>query len=472
MDYSNSFPIDSQQFRDIDPKNKKREIKFTFANYFDYRKAEDLRNELVPNLYTFFSMDEEKNGFSFLLHCNAFDMNNDRRKLQANSQINERLLPIIAKDIIEYVEKQKEKNRSLYLSLYANLLLSSEPKSKQHINNYFFKYFKEYLSQSIPTYKGYSNDSNNVKINNTSLIINTSDIGCPELDWFYWYNVKYDSLLINAAHDSEKLGLEKWDIIDLFKYVIQKNKTNEINVWIQHLEFDTPKIISEEKKQKESNNTQEFVEKAKPYYILLREINKNVSKSNFEFVAQIKLFKFSDGNFYSLNEIFESENLILNYEKTFDIRSELQNFGFITSSSNIYNYSNIKDLVQKKISDLQIFQKIAAKIKLNTLRKDQKHKLFIALQEFDNVGTEKLRDLELFKNSQGEVCPLRNLLKGDLSVPNWLFHFKIHIAEYTPELDKYLVQEAEIYLTLNIIRSTINSKLFSTKNYYSSNTLL
>ena len=102
-------------------------------------------------------------------------------------------------------------------------------------------------------------------------------------------------------------------------------------------------------------------------------------------------------------------------------------------------------MIQTNFSDLQLFQKIALKVKLNTLRKDQKHKLFTALQEFDGVGVEKLRDLELFKNSQGDVYPLRNLLKGDLSVPNWLFHFKIHIAEYTSELDKYLVQEEEIY---------------------------
>jgi len=123
---------------------------------------------------------------------------------------------------------------------------------------------------------------------------------------------------------------------------------------------------------------------------------------------------------------------------------------------------------------LQLFQKIASKIKFNTLRKDQKHKLFIALQEFDNVGIEKLRDLELFKNSQGDVRPLRNLLKGDLSVPNWLFHFKIHIAEYTPELDKYLVQEEELYKEIiypnweNILLETkdINSLYEKTAYYF------
>lgn len=452
-DYSYSFPIDSEEFNDINPKNKKRDIKFTFAYYRDYKKADDLRNELAPNLYTFFSMDEERNGFSFLLHCNAFDMNNNRRHLQPNSQINEKLLPIIAKNITQYIDNLKENDRNLFLSLYANLLLSKEPKSKPHINNSFFKYFQNYILENIPTLISYTTSPENVKIKNSFLEISPSDFGCSEIEWFYWNNEKFDSVLISEARNSEKLNLEKWDIIDLIKYACQQNKVDKINDWVKKIEFETSQLFAEEKKLKETNKTQEVIRKAKPYYSLLSEINKNILKSNVEFIAQIKFFKFSDGNFYSLNEIFESENLVLNYGKTFDIRYEIQNFGFITSIINIdsinnkgiANYSNIKDLIQTNFSDLQLFQKISVKVKLNTLRKDQKHKLFVGLQEFEGVGSEKLRDLELFKNSQGNVYPLRNLLKGDLSVPNWLFHFKIHIAEYTPELDKYLLQEKEIY---------------------------
>lgn len=416
-DYSHTLPINSQEFININPKNKKRDIKFTFAYYQDYKRAESLRNELAPNLYTFFSMDEEKNGFSFLLHCNAFDMNNDRRKLQANSQINEKLLPIIAENITQYIDSLKEINRNSFLSLYANLLLSKEPKSKPHINNNFFKYFQNYILENVPTFSGYANNPENVKIKDTFLEISPADFDCSEIEWFYWNNERTDRILIDEARNPEKLNLDKWDIIDLIKYAVQQNKVDKINAWIKKIEIETSQLFAEEKKRREANDTQDAAKRAKPYYKLLSEINKNILKSNFEFIAQIKLFKFSDGNFYSLNEIFESENLVLNYEKTFDIRYELQNFGFLTSVINIdrinskgnANYSNIKDLIQTKILDLQLFQKIATKVKFNTLRKDQKHKLFIALQKFDGVGVEKLRDLELFKNSQGEVYPLRNV---------------------------------------------------------------
>jgi hypothetical protein len=398
-------------------------------------------------------MDEEKNGFCFLLHCNAFDMNNNRRHLQPTSQINEKLLPVIAENIIQYIDIQKEKDRNIFLSLYANLLLSNEPKSKPHINNYFFKYLKDYLYQNIPTQNGYSDNPKNVKIKDTFLDVSPSDFGCSEIEWLYWINEKTDSVLIIEAREPEKLNLDKWSIIDLIKYAIQQNKIDEVNNWIKKIELETSQIFAEEKRLNVADNTQDLKRKAKPYYSLLSEINKNILKSNFEFISKIKLFKFSDGNFYSLSEIFEREDLVLNYEKTFDVRYELQNIGFVTSFINIdginskgsATYSNIKDLLQTKLSDLHLFQKIATKVKLNNLRKDQKHKLFVALEKFDGVGVEKLRDLELFKNSQGNVYPLRNLLKGDLPVPNWLFCFKIHIAEYIPELDKFLLQESEIY---------------------------
>ncbi|MDR0866000.1 MAG: hypothetical protein LBO74_13860 [Candidatus Symbiothrix sp.] len=432
-DYSNSFSIDSPEFIEINPKNKNRDIKFTFAYYRDYRKAEELRNELVPNLYTFFSMDEEKNGFNFLLHCNAFDMNNDRRKLQANSQINEKLLPIIANDITSYIDRQKENNRTLFLSLYANLLISKEPKSKQHINNYFFNYFKDYINLNIPTANSYSDNTNNIKIQNTFLEIDPSDFGCPEIEWFYWNDEKRDKILIEEARKSEKLNLEKWDIINLLKYAISKGKIEAINVWIKE---------ANEKHFADANN-KDFT-----YLSFIQEIDKNISERDLPIISQIKLFKFSDNNYYSLNEILTNSNLALIYDKTIEIKKELRYLGIIVSNLDISKNPNLLKFVLPKISEETLFKAIAEKSKQNNLNAEQKQKLFFALSEFNGVGVEKLKDLELFKDAKGTIRPLRNLLKGDIQVPNWLFPFEILKDEYIPELDKYLVAEKDIYQSI------------------------
>jgi len=446
-DYSGAFLIDSPEFVKIEPKNKKRDIKFTFAFYRDYRKADHLRNELVPTLYTFFSMDEEKNGFNFLLHCNAFDMNNDRRKLQANSQINENLLPLIAREITNHINLQKDKDRRLFLSLYANLLLSKEPTIKPHINHYFFQCIKNYLHQNIPTQEGCSDNPNHVKVKNTSLDINPADFGCNEIEWFYWTQ-KSDDLLISEAQSTDKLDLEKWNIIKLIEYAVEQKKLEYVDNWISSSE-------------------------AKNYFSLLKEIEKHLNKTSLPAISKVKLFKFSDENFYSLNEIFSNDNLVLNYEKTSEIRFELQAIGFISSYINIADYPNIKTLIQNYFVDLNLFRQVTQKVKSNTLRNEQKHKLFFGLAEFENVGTEQLKDLELFKDAKGNIQPLCKLLKGDLQVPNWLFTYKIHIAEYIPELDKFLIKEKEIYQSIilpkwdEIILFVTNvSEFFQKVKYY------
>lgn len=428
--YGKSYLIDSAEFLKINPKNKKRDIKFTFAFYKDYRKAENLRKGLVPNLYTFFSMEEEKNGLNFLLHCNAFDMNNDRRKLQATSQINENLLPTIANEITQYIEKQKDKSRELFLSLYGNLLLSNEPKSKPHINNYFFKFLKDYLHQNIPTQNGYSDKPENVKIKATFLPIQPSDFGCPEIEWFAWQNEKTDKALIDEARNSEKLHLEKWGIVDLLKYAISKGKIEIINEWAKQ---------ANEKHFADANN------KDYTYLSFLQEIDKNILERDLTIISQIKLFKFSDRNYYSLNEVFANPNLVLIYDKVAKIKQELRLLGLVVSNLDISKNPNLLKMILSKINEEILFKAIAEKSNENNLRADQKHNLFFTLAGFDRVGAEKLKDLELFKDTQGSIRPLRTLLKGDLQVPNWLFGFKIHRAEYVPELDKFLVKENEIY---------------------------
>lgn len=466
--YGKSYSIESAEFLKINPKNKKRDIKFTFAFYKDYRKAENLRNGLVPNLYTFFSMDEEKNGLNFLLHCNAFDMNNDRRKLQANSQINENLLPTIANEITQYIEKQKDRNRELFLSLYGDLLLSNEPKSKPHINNFFFTFLKDYLYENIPTQNGYAHNSENVKIKATNLPIQPSDFGCPDIEWFAWQNEKTDKALIDEARNSEKLHLEKWDIVDLLEYAISKGNIEVINDWVKQ---------ANERHFADTNN------KDYTYLSFVQEIDKNISERDLSIISQIKLFKFSDGDYYSLNEIFANSNLILIYGKTVSIKVELRNLGFITSHLNISHknkdrdnhiYPNLLKFILPKINEETLFKAIAEKSKDNNLRAEEKHNLFFTIAEFERVGAEKLKDLELFRDSQGSIRPLRTLLKGNLQIPTWLDFFKISPNEYVEKLDTYFVKDEEIYQSIIyenwdfLINQKLNIKDFYTQvtSYY------
>jgi len=427
LDYSHSFPIDSEQFRVINPKNKNRDIKFTFAFYRDYKKANDLRNELAPNLYTFFSMDEEKNGFSFLLHCNAFDMNNDRRKLQANSQINEQLLPIIANSIIEYTDTQKDKNRNLFLSLYANFLLSKDPKNKPHIDNSFSKFIHQYISENIPTKNGFSSNAKNVKINKLKLQLNLSDFGLNHIDWFEWDN-EADRFLIDEATKSEKLGIESWDIRD----IVENANLDCINNWIANCEKET-------------------------YILFLKELEESyLRKETKERICEIKLFKFSNEKFYSFNETisvkdklgktsFKFSNCFFSSNKIKKIKNELIKLELVVSELVVEEHPILFASIILPV-DKKLYEHISEKCKTNLLNAKEKKNLFLNLineaTKFDNVAEGTLKDLQLFCDSNSEIKPLKKLI-GNIKIPSWLNLYKIKQDEYFPELNSFLISESE-----------------------------
>ncbi|MDD4641093.1 MAG: hypothetical protein PHF92_07040 [Bacteroidales bacterium] len=436
LDYSHSFPINSQEFKDINPKNKNRDIKFTFAFYRDYKMAVDLQNELAPNLYTFFSMDEEKNGFSFLLHCNAFDMNNDRRKLQANSQINEKLLPIIAKSIIAYANTQKENNRNLFLSLYGNFLLSKSPKNKPHIDNNFFKFIHQYILENIPTKNGVSDKPENVKINKLQLNLDLSEFGLNDIQWFKWNN-EADILLIEEAKKAEKLNIEEWDIRD----IIENADLESINNWISTCD----------------NNT---------YRAFLKELEESyLRKETKERICQIKFFRFSNGEYYSINDVIKKvrspqstqyrtiynfnynfSNAFFKMTKTEGIIDELDKIGIILSEISTSEYPNIFSSIERMPDEKQMYTFIADKCKTNTLSAKEKKKLFLNFineaTKFDNVADGTLKDLHLFCDSNSEIKPLCKLI-GNIKTPSWLKVYKIKQDEHFPELNPYLISESE-----------------------------
>lgn len=430
LDYSHSFPIVSPEFIDINPKNKNRDIKFTFAFYLDYREAIDLQNETAPNLYTFFSMDEEKNGFSFLLHCNAFDMNNDRRKLQANSQINEKLLPTIARSILTYADSQKEKNRNLFLSLYSNFLLSKSPKSKPHIDNNFFNFIQQYILENIPTKTGFSSQPENVKINKLGLALDLSEFGLHDIQWFKWYKEE-DNLLLEEAKKAEKLNIEEWDIRD----IVENSDLQDINYWISTVD-------------------------GKTYRTFLKELEESyLRKETKEKICQIKLFKFSNGAYYSFNEIVKKQisynRTVANYAfsnaffqivKIKDIVEELNKIGIVLSEINTSEYPNIFSSIDIMPDEKQLYNYIAENCKTNTLSANEKKKLFINFineaTKFDNVGEGTLKDLQLFCNRDSEIKPLNELI-GNIHTPSWLNAYKINQDEYFPELNSYLISESE-----------------------------
>jgi len=416
------IPKGTETFESISPEYKDCNIKISFG-YTDYKKAYNLRNS--PNFYKYFPMGDETNGFSFIIHCDSFDIEANRRKLHESNK-NKNLLPEISNRIVELAEKYKTTDFKEFTTLYANILVSKIPSKDNNkwLNEYFFSDLLEYIKVNIPTTEGIQTESENVKIKNFDLDINLAELGLENIHWFYWADDK-DLFLLTEAESSEKLGIEKWNIRDVFVNA----DLSSLNEWIKTLS---------------DKNHKAFLKDLDTHHFTKEAIAR---------LLETKLFKFSDGEFYSIEDVNENNNLVFLSVKISGIKSELTALDFSISELDISKYSFVEKITANLKTDEELYEEISERTSTeNNLTASQKLNLFKnfinADTKFIGIADETLKQLKLFSDSQGNIFSLKELLPSNLNTPNWLSPFKIHSEEYSVSLNKYLLQEKEIYKSL------------------------
>ena len=460
----------SDEFEKISPEYKEFDIKFAvgfnsikFGNDKSYEQIKLLKAK--PNFYKYFPMGDEINGFGFIVHCDSFSNEANRRKLHEDD-VNRNLFPVLAKHITKQLAVYKERDRNKFLNLYASLLLSDIPdrQNNKWLRPIFYDVLLNSLQKNVPTKNGFSDNAQNVKINKLKLQLNLSDFGLSHIHWFEWDN-EADKFLIDEATKSKKLGIEEWDIKDL----VENANIESINNWIASCNENTYKSFITE------------IEKSS----YLREKTK---KRLFD----IKLFKFSDNNFYSVNDIWITSNvqetyqertfnelnraseitnktrviqkknlndsIIFSTDKTINISNELQYLGFVVSMENIMNYEKIYSaLLDKLPKEKDIYIAIAEKCKTNTLTAEEKKNLFLNFinetTKFYNVHDDNMLDLHLFCDSQGDIKSLPEFISLSYKTYFWLNPYMIKSEEYFDELNSFLIQEDELFdkiILLNI----------------------
>lgn len=424
-----SFEIkkESELFNEISPEYSNCDIKIALG-FTDYKKAEGIRKS--PNFYKYFPMGDETNGFSFIIHCDSFDIEANRRKLH-DSNKNRKLFPQISNFITQYAEEKKENNRDEFLNFYANILVSRIPveDNNKWLYDIFFENLLNYIKNNIPVKGGYSNNLQNVKINKLKSQLKLADFGLGHIQWFEWVN-EADRLLIEEAIKSEKLGIEEWDI----RNIIENADIDSINNWIANCEEPA-------------------------YNDFLNELEESYLRSETkEKIRQIKLFKFTNGKFFSLNEViikddygrpkFRYSNCFLSSNKTKGIKNELIKLGLVVSELLIEDYPTIFSTIISPDDRKQygLIAKWCIK-NGNELLADEKKKLFLNFindaTRFDNVAEGTLKDLYLFCDSNSEIKPLNKLIDCNLNTASWLNDYKIKKDEFFTELKPYLLSEQE-----------------------------
>lgn len=413
-----SISKDSIEFQEINPTDKRCDIKIIFG-YLPYQKSQELKQ--YPNFYKYFPMGAEKHRLSFIIHCDAFKIETDRRELEEVS-INKAIFNWFIENFCNKLEAYRNNNVNQFQKIYANLLLCNEP-TKQWLIEALYAPLLSYIQKNIPTQEGNFYTEDRVKIKETNLKLTPSDFGIENQQWFYWDKSTDQELVKNAK---QKLKLESWKIENL----IINGNLESINKWIADLNDQS-------------------------YQLLFQELNK-ITKWTDELIdkfCKIKLFKFTDGTYHSIPEIGdESQYLLICSDDVLDLKSILKKLDFFVSTINLAEY---KTLLEKLTPQLEshLETKIFHRLSKNTSDKyynenlaiEDKHKLFAFFKSIKGIGKETLKNLVLYKDASGQPKLLGQLLSSKLSLPIWLQPYQIDQKEYTEEIKDYFLTETHIY---------------------------
>ncbi|MEB3218057.1 MAG: hypothetical protein VKN72_17765 [Nostocales cyanobacterium 94392] len=439
-----NIPKDSDSFQEIDPTDKKCDIKILFG-YLPYKKSRELKEH--PNFYKYFPMGAEEHGLNFIIHCDAFRIETNRRELEevpTNRAIFSWLTNEFINELNKYIKNQPENFREVY----ANLLLSNVP-SKPWLADFLYKPLLLYISTKVPTIKGNFYSRDRVCIKKTSLDIDPQDFGIEDKEWFYW-NEKTDSELVKDAENKLKLG--SWKIENLIK----EGHEEFINNWL--------------------TSTDE-----KDYLFFLKELNE-ISSSKLDYLLDkiciLKIFKFTDDRFYSVRELQNNSNyLLVCYQDISSIQNTLTTkLDFHLSTINLAEYGGLLNKLKNQLEEHlggKLFSRIAQKtseISYNSLLNvEDKQNIFAFLNKL-KVRTETLKKLILFKDNSQTLKPLEELLVINITqLPKWLKNYQIDDKEYFSLLNNYLLKEDEIYDKL--IHPNWEIIIQKVQNKYDNNTI-
>lgn len=410
------FP-NQEAFKTIDPEFPECPIEIMFG----YKSDEFETLKSAPNIYQFFPMRNESHGLSFLIHASSFAKVTDRTKLDDQGESNIHTFQFLTQHIQDLLSEDfqindKAKARDIFKAIIFSEI--SQRQNSQLVVNEFLLPLIKYFKGNIPCYNDDFIQNTNVLIKATELDINPIDFGIDK-QWFYW-NIEDNKELVREARKSDKLDLEKWNIATL----IENANVDDVNKWI-------------------ANANGSEIE------LFLNEIDDNIPDDNF---FDIQFLKCSDGNYYSINEIADSETVIALFDKIFDVAEILNNLNLVTTEISLSQYENIRKEASEKIAYLKVISEksvfedyIKPATPTNDLKDSEKKKLFLSIKELHNVGTKALKEWAIFISNVNKIKPLGELITTSIKLESWISKYQIKKEEYFKELDDYLVQQEEIF---------------------------
>ncbi len=387
--FNHKIQPSEERFNYINPEYKVCPISISVG--FSDTLEEAFKIKLQPNFYKYFPCGDEVNGLGFIIHCDAFDIEGNRRKLQYTN-VNQRLIEYIARFIIVDAKRAMESNFELYKHFFQAILISdnNEGNTKNALAAALYKPLMEILKKNVVTADSTIKPPADVRIKSFDFNLDLEEVGLHDLSWFSWTKNDSDEICERAE---DLLDIPKWGIRDLIPQ-IEDLKLSKYLFGLKKEEYK--KLISELKKEY-------FLEETKWKLRNACWILTNDGKlTNIE--------SLQDGSVFLLPEL--DQRLI-------EIFRKLGKDSVINECKALT--SIIDDLSSLKITDKAFISQLLAsensqKILTELTVEDRQRVVqFLKLEPNDLV------EIPLFKSKTGKLKPLNRLIRSDIeNVPPFL----------------------------------------------------
>lgn len=413
---------DTDIFKKIDPQYRDYDILYSFGflplNFTDngyYKAVDQLKKS--PNFYKYFPMGDEVDNMALFVHSDSFQIEANRRKLTYH-HTNRELLPEIASFIIKKLESYMFSDRQRFLQLYASILLTDKPSAQEKtwMNAVFFDKLFPAIKSCVPIMGGgIAADVTKVKIKKLNIDIPLAKIGLADRLWFAWSG-DINKELLGEAMKSEKLGIETWNINSI---IVNADKS-KLNAWLDscdELAFDA--FVNEIKATTTSNDAKDIL-------------------------PQLKLFKIG-GERLSFADIQKDNNYILTTEKIKPLQAILGKVGMKCMDETIESHP-LSSLLSSQ-SDKTLFERIKNAIEANCQELNASDKLDIVttLLALEDIGESKVKQLMIFKDRNGNVSSLGNLMAYKSQAETWQYPYVICKEENFAELHSYMISDEDMF---------------------------
>jgi hypothetical protein len=415
------FQIDknTEEFFQINPEYTLCPIKA----FVGFSKGIDkiLEIKTQPNLYKYFPLGDESKNCGFIINCDAFDIESNRRKIHTSPR-NEALFKALSSRLVSSIKQCILIDLELYNWIFVSIILSENSEDK--VYGPFINSLKTLSAENVPTGKTVK-PKEYVLIKAFKSAISPQDFGIQDSYWFNW-NYLENEVICGRAKD--EMGIEKYEL----KHLIIDGDPDAISSFF----FNCSTLF---------------------YLEILTELEKEeFTKGLKEALSKIKWIKTISGKMISASELYSNEVWALK-----DIPESagqlLLKLGKETTIQELnYLKSDLAELIFQYQPELKTISSFFSE--------PENQKLIIQLSVEERIALESLTksnedsaEAPLFKSKTGELFCLSELISPDvIDLPEWLDCITLGFKDFA------LLNEDQ--KNLLVFREEIFAKVFLNSN--------